>query len=86
MNNGYRIQFDEFYQTVEGTKLQLISDAGRTSAVVVSTLVEAWGVVKGGLVADGTVKDVSAEACGIIPILTCLPASVWPSSWIEQVG
>ncbi|OAX44262.1 hypothetical protein K503DRAFT_765231 [Rhizopogon vinicolor AM-OR11-026] len=45
------------HKTVEGTKLQLISDAGRTSAVVVSTLVEAWGVVKGGLVADGTVKD-----------------------------
>lgn len=46
------------HKTVEGTRLQLVSDIGRTSAVVVSTLMEAWGVVQGGLVADGTVKDI----------------------------
>ncbi|KAG2036339.1 hypothetical protein BDR03DRAFT_982971 [Suillus americanus] len=44
-------------ETVDGTKLQLVSNIGRSSAVIVSTLVEAWGVVQGGLVADGTVKD-----------------------------
>ncbi|KAG2072611.1 hypothetical protein BDR04DRAFT_1230350 [Suillus decipiens] len=46
------------HKTIEGTKLQLVSDVGRSSAVVVSTLMEAWGVVQGGLVADGTVKDI----------------------------
>lgn len=46
-------------QTVEGARLQLVSDVGKTSAVIVSTLMEAWEVVRGGLVADGTVKDVS---------------------------
>jgi D-serine deaminase-like pyridoxal phosphate-dependent protein len=46
------------HKTVEGTRLQLVSNVGRTSAVVVSTLMEAWGVVQGGLVADGTVKDI----------------------------
>jgi hypothetical protein len=67
--------------------LQLVSGVGDTpSAVVVSTLMEAWGVVQGGLVADGTVTDVSPEACETVPILTCLLAFVWPSSWIEQVG
>ncbi|KAN0100590.1 Ras family domain containing protein [Tylopilus felleus] len=45
------------HKTVEGTRLQLVSDVGKTSAVVVSTLMEAWEVVRGGLVADGTVKD-----------------------------
>lgn len=66
--------------------MQLVSDIGRTSAVVVSTLMEAWGVVQGGLVADGTVKDVSPEACKLVPTLTHFSDSVWPSSWIEQVG
>ncbi|KAG1761461.1 hypothetical protein EDD22DRAFT_737529, partial [Suillus occidentalis] len=42
----------------ERTRLQLVSDIGRTSAVVVSTLTEVWVVVQGGLVADGTVKDI----------------------------
>jgi len=36
-----------------------VSSAGKTAAVVVSTLMEAWEVVRGGLVADGTVNDVS---------------------------
>ncbi|KAF8560327.1 hypothetical protein OG21DRAFT_55035 [Imleria badia] len=45
------------HKTVEGTRLQLVSDVGKTSAVVVSTLMEAWEVVRGGLVADGTAKD-----------------------------
>ncbi|TFY79655.1 hypothetical protein EWM64_g4354 [Hericium alpestre] len=46
------------HKTAEGTKLQLVSTADRTSAVVVSTLMEAWQVVNAGLVADGTVKDI----------------------------
>lgn len=50
--------------------MQLVSDTGRASAVAVSTLMEAWGVVQGGLVADGTVKDVSPEACKMVPTLT----------------
>ena len=37
----------------------MISDEDRTNAVIVSTLMEAWGVVQAGLVADHTVKDVS---------------------------
>ncbi|KAG6911989.1 hypothetical protein DXG01_000237 [Tephrocybe rancida] len=45
-------------QTVEGTRLQLQSTAGTTHAVVVSTLMEAWAVVKAGLVSDSTVKDI----------------------------
>jgi len=50
--------------------LQLISDVDRTPAVLVSTLREAWGVVQGGLVADGTVKDVSLATLVIVLILT----------------
>jgi D-serine ammonia-lyase len=46
-------------QTAEGTRLQLHSEAGKTDAVVVSTLMEAWQVVKAGLFRDGVVKDVS---------------------------
>jgi len=45
-------------QTTEGTKLQLISAVDKTQAVVVSTLMEAWEVVRAGLVADSTVKDI----------------------------
>ncbi|KAJ4486090.1 putative serine dehydratase domain-containing protein [Lentinula aciculospora] len=45
------------HKTVEGTRLQMISSADRTNAVVVSTLMEAWEVVQGGLIKDGTVKD-----------------------------
>ena len=53
------IATEEQCQTAEGTRLQLVSGADKTTAVVVSTLVEAWEVVRAGLVADGTVKDVS---------------------------
>jgi hypothetical protein len=56
---NYRITIEKQRQTAEGTRLQLVSSAGKTAAVVVSTLMEAWEVVRGGLVADGTVNDVS---------------------------
>ncbi|KAF9475980.1 hypothetical protein BDN70DRAFT_883004 [Pholiota conissans] len=46
------------HKTVEGTRLQLKSEEDQTHAVVVSTMMEAWEVVKGGLVADSTVKDI----------------------------
>ncbi|KAH9486964.1 D-serine dehydratase [Psilocybe cubensis] len=45
------------HKTVEGTRLQLHSQANQTHAVIVSTLMEAWQVVRSGLVADSTVKD-----------------------------
>ncbi|KAJ3883378.1 putative serine dehydratase domain-containing protein [Lentinula edodes] len=45
------------HKTVEGTRLQMISTADRTNAVVVSTLMEAWEVARSGLFKDGTVKD-----------------------------
>lgn len=48
-------------QTAEGTRFQLISQADRTHAVVVSTMMEAWEIVRQGLVEEGTVKDVSAH-------------------------
>lgn len=40
-----------------------MSSADRTDRVIVSTLMEAWEVVNAGLVADGTVKDVSPTSC-----------------------
>ncbi|TFK57115.1 hypothetical protein OE88DRAFT_1650696 [Heliocybe sulcata] len=46
------------HKTAEGTRLQMVSTVNKTEAVVVSTLVEAWSIVKAGLVADGTVKDI----------------------------
>ncbi|KAF9040593.1 hypothetical protein BJ165DRAFT_1350610 [Panaeolus papilionaceus] len=46
------------HKTLEGTKLQLKSAAGQSDAIIVSTMMEAWEVVEGGLVADGTVKDI----------------------------
>ncbi|KAJ7039820.1 putative serine dehydratase domain-containing protein [Mycena alexandri] len=46
------------HKTVEGTRLQLVEGEYATNAVVVSTLMEAWEVVQGGLVKDGTVKDI----------------------------
>lgn len=46
------------HKTVEGTRLQLITKENRTDAVIVSTLMEAWQVIEGGLVEDGTVKDI----------------------------
>lgn len=45
------------HKTVEGTRLQLDSGTVKTYAVIVSTMMEAWGVIHGGLVEDGTVKD-----------------------------
>jgi D-serine ammonia-lyase len=39
----------------------LISRVDKTTAVIVSTIIEAWELVKDGLVVDGTVKDVSRE-------------------------
>ena len=50
-----------FVQTTQGTKLQLISTVDKTEAVVVSTLMEAWELVRAGLVADSTVKDVGID-------------------------
>ncbi|KAK7061277.1 D-ser-dehydrat domain-containing protein [Favolaschia claudopus] len=44
--------------TVEGTRLQLVEGEHSTNAVVVSTLMEAWQVVEGGLVKEGIVKDI----------------------------
>lgn len=45
--------------------MQLTTGSGQTHAVVVSTLMEAWQVIRSGLVANGTVKDVSnlCERC-----------------------
>ncbi|KAI5890480.1 uncharacterized protein SCHCODRAFT_02631982 [Schizophyllum commune H4-8] len=45
------------HKTAEGSKLQMVSRADKTSAVVVSTLMEAWSVVKAGLFKDGTIQD-----------------------------
>ena len=39
--------------------MQMVSSADKTSAVVVSTLMEAWSVVRAGLFKDGTIQDVS---------------------------
>jgi len=46
------------HKTVEGTSLQLSSSAGQTHAIVVSTVMEACEVIRDGLTADGTVKDI----------------------------
>ncbi|KAI0682690.1 hypothetical protein BC835DRAFT_1298348 [Cytidiella melzeri] len=46
------------HKTAEGVRLQLRSSTDQTSAIVVSTMMEAWEVVRAGLVADGTVKDI----------------------------
>lgn len=45
------------HKTVEGSTMMLKSAEGTTHAVIVSTVAEAWGLINGGLVADGTVKD-----------------------------
>lgn len=58
-----KIPVDEApHQTAEGTRLQLQSSSGRTHAVVVSTIMEACEVFRAGLIADGTVTDVSHDA------------------------
>ncbi|KAL5534392.1 hypothetical protein ACEPAG_854 [Sanghuangporus baumii] len=46
------------HKTAEGTKLQLVTSAGQTHAVVVSTLMEAWQVLRSGLVAEGVINDI----------------------------
>ena len=45
-------------QTAEGTRMQLVTSKNKTDAIVVSTVMEAYGVVRAGLVTDGTDKDV----------------------------
>ncbi|KAL1757635.1 putative serine dehydratase domain-containing protein [Schizophyllum commune] len=45
------------HKTAEGSMLQMVSSADKTSAVVVSTLMEAWSVVRAGLFKDGTIQD-----------------------------
>lgn len=46
------------HKTSEGVKHQLQTSSGNSSAVIVSTLAEAWGIVNSGLVKDGVVKDI----------------------------
>ncbi|KAK7694708.1 hypothetical protein QCA50_001896 [Cerrena zonata] len=46
------------HKTAEGVRLQLASRSDATHAVVVSTLMEAWGIVDAGLVTEGVVKDI----------------------------
>ncbi|PCH33682.1 hypothetical protein WOLCODRAFT_22168 [Wolfiporia cocos MD-104 SS10] len=46
------------HKTSEGIRLQLVSTADQTSAIVVSTVMEACEIIRDGLVADGTVKDI----------------------------
>ena len=48
-------------QTVEGVRLQLVTKAGKTHAVIASTLMEAWQIYQSGLVTEGIVKDVSQK-------------------------
>ncbi|KLO17025.1 hypothetical protein SCHPADRAFT_868796 [Schizopora paradoxa] len=51
---GFRAHL-KTHKTVEGARLQL---RGKTKAIVVSTIMEAWHVVNSGLVADSTVNDI----------------------------
>ncbi|KAH8120163.1 hypothetical protein DFH11DRAFT_1558674 [Phellopilus nigrolimitatus] len=46
------------HKTVEGSRLQLVSTASQTDAVIVSTVMEAWEVFRSGLVTEGIVKDI----------------------------
>ncbi|EJD04107.1 uncharacterized protein FOMMEDRAFT_140172 [Fomitiporia mediterranea MF3/22] len=46
------------HKTAEGARLQLVTSVGQTHAVIVSTLMEAWQVLRSGLVAEGVVKDI----------------------------
>ncbi|KZT65587.1 hypothetical protein DAEQUDRAFT_731285 [Daedalea quercina L-15889] len=46
------------HKTAEGTRMQLVTGKHKTDAIVVSTVMEAYGIVRSGLVADGTVKDI----------------------------
>ncbi|KAF5374933.1 hypothetical protein D9758_000312 [Tetrapyrgos nigripes] len=54
---GFRVHL-KTHKTAEGTRLQLQSSVDKTSAVVVSTMMEAWEVVNAGLFKDGTVSDI----------------------------
>jgi D-serine deaminase-like pyridoxal phosphate-dependent protein len=47
------------HKTVEGTRIQLEAGGG-VRAVICSTMVEVWQVVRSGLVNEGKVDDVSA--------------------------
>ncbi|CAE6427349.1 unnamed protein product [Rhizoctonia solani] len=57
LGTGFRAHV-KTHKTAEGTRLQLKSNISETKSVVVSTLMEAWGIVHSGLVADGTVDDI----------------------------
>lgn len=46
------------HKAVEGVRMQLTAGAG-CSAVVCSTMMECWQIVREGLVREGLVKDVS---------------------------
>ena len=66
--------------------MQLKSSSDCTRAVVVSTLVEAWEIVKSGLVKDGTVDDVNMGTSDLIHngnIHNCADP-VWVASGPEQ--
>jgi len=58
---GYGAKFRahlKSHKTVEGTRLQLVSDSATSHAVVVSTMMEAWELANSGLIAEGVVKDI----------------------------
>ncbi|KAJ1307967.1 hypothetical protein OPQ81_002044 [Rhizoctonia solani] len=57
LGTGFRAHV-KTHKTVEGTRLQLKSSVSETNSIVVSTLMEAWGIFHSGLVADGTVNDI----------------------------
>ncbi|CAE6505748.1 unnamed protein product [Rhizoctonia solani] len=57
LGTGFRAHV-KTHKTAEGTRLQLKSSVSETKSVVVSTLMEAWGIVHSGLVADATVNDI----------------------------
>lgn len=63
-------------KTVEGTKHQLVSEGGQTHSIIVSTPVEAWKIVDGGLVSNGVVKDVSRVLPAPSAQKSC-PAEEW---------
>lgn len=71
---------------MEGTRLQLESTSDKTRAIVVSTLMEAHAVVKGGLVADKTVDDVGYSSYVWIHELTIYADSIWVAHTYKQTG
>jgi len=46
------------HKTAEGTRHQLVSSSGNSSAIIVSTLQEAWQILKSGLVDERIVVDI----------------------------